>query len=79
MNCSIILMHERAGAVEVRTKDVSASGIFIRALPEYLNFLKCCNVGDQVQARLDSFDPDAKPIRLLITRFNQDGVGLTYI
>ena len=79
MNCNIVLMHERGGAVEVLTQDVSASGMFVRApRPQYIDFLANLRIGDRVQARLDSLDQNTKPLSLVVTRLNREGLGLTY-
>lgn len=80
MRCSIVLEHKEAGAIEVFTHDVSATGMFVRTpQPGGRPLAQRLRIGDVLMARLESPDNVGEPLQLQVTRLTSDGVGLVFV
>lgn len=80
IRCPMQLRHQRLGFLEVVTKDISASGIFIGVQPqldeEMLNQLR---LGDMLEAQIESPDNESEHVRLQVARLDKNGFALMFI
>lgn len=80
IRCPMQLKHQRLGFLDVVTRDISASGIFIGVQPQ-LNetVLSQLRLGDTLEAQIESPDSQAEQVRLQVARLDKDGFALMFI
>ncbi|MCR6652500.1 MAG: PilZ domain-containing protein [Cellvibrionaceae bacterium] len=80
IRCPMLLRHQRLGALDVVTKNISASGIFIGVQPpldeEVLGELR---LGDMLEAQIESPDSESERVRLQVARLEKNGFALMFI
>lgn len=80
IRCPMLLRHQRLGALDVVTKNISASGIFIGVQPpldeEVLGELR---LGDMLEAHIESPDSESERVRLQVARLEKNGFALMFI
>lgn len=78
IRCPMHLWHQQLGGLDVVTRDISASGIFIGTQQE-TDALTQLRIGDLLEAQVESLDQQAERVRLLVTRLARDGCGLAFV
>jgi hypothetical protein len=80
IRCPMQLRHQRLGALDVVTKNISASGIFIGAPPPMdQDVLSKLRLGDMLEAQIESPDSDSERVRLQVARLDKSGFALMFI
>jgi len=80
IRCPMQLKHQRLGFLEVVTKDISASGIFIGLQPQMdASVLDQLRLGDTLEAQIESPDSESEKVRLQVARLDKDGFALRII
>lgn len=80
IRCPMQLRHQRLGFLEVVTKDISASGIFIGVQPQLDQaMLDQLQLGDTLEAQIESPDSEAERVRLQVARLDKSGFALMFV
>ena len=80
IRCPMQLRHQRLGSLEVVTKDISASGIFIGVQPQLdQSMLSELRLGDMLEAQIESPDSESERVRLQVARLDKSGFALMFI
>lgn len=87
IRCPMLLKHETLGVLEVFTRDISASGMFIseESPDDFMgeHFEKIGNalrVGDELFAEVESNEDDnADMLHLKVARVAEDGFAITFV
>lgn len=80
IRCPMQLRHQRLGFLEVVTKDISASGIFIGVQPQLDQaMLSELRLGDTLEAQIESPDSESEHVRLQVARLDKSGFALMFI
>jgi len=74
------LRHQQLGFLEVMTRDISASGIFI-GIPQHpeAERLRQLRLGDTLEAQIESADSVAERVSLRVARLDKEGFGLVFV
>jgi hypothetical protein len=80
IRCPMQLKHQQLGFLEVMTRDISASGIFIgiQQHPE-MDRLRQLRLGDTLEAEIESADSALERVSLKVARLDKDGFGLMFV
>lgn len=80
IRCPMQLKHQQLGFLEVMTRDISASGIFIgiQQHPE-AERLRQLRLGDTLEAQIESIDSEAERVSLRVARLDKEGFGLVFV
>ncbi len=80
IRCPMQLRHQRLGALEVVTNNISASGIFIGVQPQLdQGMLSQLRLGDLLEAQIESPDSESEKVRLRVARLDKNGFALMFI
>ena len=80
IGCPMLLKHQQLGFLEVVTRDISASGIFIGVQQDSnADLLRQLRLGDTLVAQIESVDSDIEQVRLRVARWDKDGFGLMFV
>lgn len=80
IRCPMQLKHQRLGSLDVVTKDISASGIFIDLQSQTDSaLLSQLRLGDTLEAHIESPDSETEKVRLQVARLGKDGFALMFI
>lgn len=79
IRCPMLLRHKRLGVFEAVTRDISSSGMFIGfQAPRDEHLISQVQLGDELEARLESPDNENETLVLRVARLAKDGVALTF-
>jgi hypothetical protein len=80
IRCPMHLKHQQLGLLDVTTRDISASGIFIgiQQHPE-AERLRQLRLGDTLEAEIESADSEMEHVSLRVARLDKDGFGLMFV
>lgn len=80
IHCPMQLRHQRLGSLDVVTKNISASGIFIGVQPQLDEaILSQLRLGDLLEAQIESPDSESERVRLQIARLDKSGFALMFV
>lgn len=79
IRCPMQLRHQQLGFLEVMTRDISASGIFIVQQSSEAERLRQLRLGDTLEAQIESLDSGAERVSLRVARMDKEGFGLMFV
>ena len=80
IHCPMQLRYQRLGSLDVVTKNISASGIFIGVQPQLdAAMLSQLRLGDLLEAQIESPDSESERVRLQIARLDKSGFALMFV
>ena len=80
IQCPVLLKHQKIGHIEALTRDISASGMFVGPemdIPD--EDIAGMQLDDEVEVHLANSENGIERMNLKISRFAEDGWGLTFI
>lgn len=79
IRCPMLLRHKQLGVFEAVTRDISASGIFIGFNSTSDTPASHVQLGDKLEAKLESPDNESETLALKVVRLDKDGVAVTFL